>query len=291
MHKIVAYIKNNFNVRVMECRFKCQRCFYQTDVKQNLMKHLQRKIKCEPVSPEKDIDVLILLEELGSKAQNDKSFCCPQCSKCFNNKSNMYRHHKNCKSGSKHVDVNYLNKKIDILQTEVDRLKGHTIINQQNNIYQQNIQINVNNFNQLKDFGNESLSHIPDTFLTKCLLDMNKGLEQLLHEIHFSESAPENHNVRLRSKKQNMLEVYKDGSWSCSDKNNTLDQMIKRGYKVLFAHFINKKNNDNHIKENTDTLTSWFIDLSGQKGECYYKLRRDIYVLILNNTFYVLGKA
>jgi hypothetical protein len=112
----------------------------------------------------------------------------------------------------------------------------------------------------------------------------------LLNQIHFHPDYPENRNIRIKSKKQKLLEKYEDKGWVKCDQNNTLDEMIRKGYKILFAHFINKKDQDSDLKEREDYVSKWFIDLCSQTGNEYYRLRRDLYLLIMNNTMYVLQK-
>jgi hypothetical protein len=178
---------------------------------------------------------------------------------------------------------------LKFLRKEVERLaiSQQQASNTTNNI--EHVQINQIS---LQSFGQEDTSHIDRDFLTHCLLNTTKGVTSLLNKIHFDPDNRHNCNVRVKSKKQNLLEkINDDGTWEKCDKNNTLDEMIRKGYKILFAHFLATKDEMDHVKENEHILHTWFTDLSSRKGDEYYRLRRDLFVLVLNNTVYFLGKV
>jgi hypothetical protein len=143
-----------------------------------------------------------------------------------------------------------------------------------------NIQINLNNY------GEESLQHLSIEFLNDCMKRLNTGMKNLVKQIHFNPEIPENHNIRILSKKQNLLETFRDGNWHPCDKNSTLDEMIKKGYKILFQHFIN--NHDETSHELSEQIRNYFVNLMNKEPSVYYDLRRELYVMVMDNTLYVL---
>lgn len=303
--------------------FKCKRCGFDSQHKHVLKRHLLRKNVCA-VSPEcggEDIDVNDLLQELEPEIdENVQSYKCEFCDKRFKHLSNKSAHKKTCAAkrsiekqvvnseetrtvnkaaaflqeagaqnvlgdlvglaGDNGVAINLLQKICTLLETQQNTPTTQVIATQNN------IQINLNNF------GNESLQHVKQdsSFLTDCLLNCNNGIKQLLQKIHFDKEAPMNNNIRVLSRKQNLLERFEDGIWKPCDKNNTLDDMIRRGYRILYQHFLDNLLSD-EIKEREDFLTDYFIKLGSRSNNIYYQLRRDVFVMILDNTLYVVGRT
>lgn len=292
--------------------YECARCKYHCSSKQTMEKHFLRKAACSVDSDGgRDIPLDVLYTELTGKLY--QRYKCDFCSHESSCSSNKLTHMKTCRFKPPNVSktINHqctqeneesqknimetLPKEVvdelKFLRKEIERLSNCqlTATNTTNHIDIENVQINQFT---VHPFGKEDTSHIDTEFLTNCLLNTTKGVASLLNKIHFDNIKPENKNLRVKSKKQNLLEkVVDDGSWEQCDKNNTLDEMIRKGYKILFAHFLATKNDMEHIKENEHILQNWFTDLSSQKGDEYYRLRRDLFVLVLNNTVYFLGKV
>lgn len=285
--------------------FECKRCHYKTGTKQSLVKHLLRKKPCctEVDSPELDVNKLYF-ELTGSDIVRHKCpFCCYEASTV----TNLNVHKRTCKYGKDQVPTdealskfisegqcekpmshNAMMQEIKALRQELESLKNKPTNSSQTTNNIENLQINQYN---MHPFGKEDMSHIDQDFLTTCLLNTSKGVANLLSRIHFDPDTPQNNNIRVKSKKQNLLEkVVEDGTWEQCDKNNTLDEMIRKGYKILFAHFLATKEESDNVKENEFALQNWFTDLSSRKGDEYYRLRRDLFVIVLNNTIYFLGK-
>lgn len=271
--------------------FECKRCKYTCGTRQALEKHLMRKTPCKCTCESPELDVYVLYKELtGTDFSRHK---CTWCSYESGSISNLIAHKRLCKFQKDDNEQTKpdccqtaLLQEIQALRKELEDVwKNGTTTNRIQHIEH----LQINQFN-LQPFGKEELRHIDETFLTKCLLNTTQGVANLLSKIHFDEEVPQNRNVRVKSKKQNLLEkVIDDGTWEQCDKNNTLDELIRKGYKILFAHFLEAKEENEHVKENEHALQSWFIDLSSKKGE-YFRLRRDLFVLVLNNTVYFVGK-
>ena len=74
--------------------YKCERCGYETADKYALIKHLNRKNKCNTILS--DISCEELLQKLEKKYV-DNAPECPYCNSKFNYINNMYAHKKYCK--------------------------------------------------------------------------------------------------------------------------------------------------------------------------------------------------
>lgn len=268
--------------------FCCKRCGYSTDVKQNYLKHLRRKKTC-PCTLE-DISVGVLLTEVMSNKES--SHACQYCSKHFNDRSNMYKHMKKCKNDElikKISEVEAMNEKIKILETQLAEIKttSHII---QPTITNNNIQNNIVNIN-LHDFGMESKAHLSREFLNKCFAD--KGLVDLIGNLHFDKDCPQNHNVRLKSRKQELMEVFTNGKWIVKDQDQTLTELIQSGYRILRMH--GRKNKDTILEDEdideddyeevVQWLESIYEDRQAQKP-----LKRDLIILFMNNQAMLLGR-
>jgi hypothetical protein len=113
-----------------------------------------------------------------------------------------------------------------------------------------------------------------------------------MKEIHFNPQVPENHNIRVYSRKRKILEKYTDCGWHVCDQNNTLDEMIRRGYRILFKHlaclneqYMVEKSDDDDDKiiirnENANNYLTKLI----RKENIYFELRRDLYMMILDGS-------
>lgn len=174
---------------------------------------------------------------------------------------------------------------------------ANIIIHQNSPIINQNAPTTVFNTININNFGNERIIHITKDFLDDCLKRSNNGMKNLFKEIHFNIQIPENHNIRVLSKKQNMLEKYIDGVWHPCDKNNTLDEMIKKGYRILFKHlnesspFETSDNDQNEQFIRNEYVNKYLMQIMRKDSNIYYELRRDLYMMILDGTLYILGKV
>ena len=288
----------------MENVHLCKRCNVKFNAKHHLLNHLKRKFKCKPIDLDHDLPVDGLIEEMNKKEKC--KYTCEKCSKQFTTKQNLKRHNDcNCKNNINAI-VNLKNTNIDSIkydflknyvqeienrlkEVETNSSKILTSIDGSNNNI--NIQNNILHI-QLQNFGNEKTEHLTSQFLDKCLLECNSGVTNLLREIHFNPNIPENHNIRSLSKKQNTLEMFSDGVWHACDKNNTLDKMIRNGYKILFQHFANTHldNDTEEQQQRNEYINEYLTKIMRKEGNIYYELRRDLYMLILDGNFYILGR-
>lgn len=276
--------------------YECKRCGYSSDRLCNLKKHLNKKNECEPKYS--NDTVASLLANLYGHDKKEKHFNCDDCGKEYASRSGLFFHKKknNCKSSEKptpsepNIDINkllheLLQKHLE-LESKIDALTNqqHSTVQMNNNGVNNgvinNIQINLNNY------GEENLQHLSDEFLNDCVKRLNTGVKNLVKHIHFNPEIPENQNIRLLSKKHNLLQIFRDGQWHPCDKNNTLDEMIKKGYRILHRHFIDNRNETS--LELSDKIQDYFVNLINKEPSIYYNLRRELFVMIMDNTLYVL---
>ena len=89
----------------------------------------------------------------------------------------------------------------------------------------------------------------------------------------------------------NIFEKYIDSEWRACDASNTLDELIKKGYKILNAHYTEHFMNDPDIYENEDKLKSYdrFRFLGDISWNEYYAVKRELRLLVKDRTMYVLS--
>lgn len=229
----------------------CKRCLHATATKSNLLSHLRNKKECHVENNKGGvhIDIQAYINELLTVVQDPKKYSCPHCNYQFNHSQSMYRHFKTCKKISSPADDTATKDEKDILierlQAELETYKqkgNHTIINNTNNGTIINITINKNNF------GAEDTSYISDDFIKYCIENPSRGIAQLIENIHYNPEHPENHNIRCKSLKNNIFEKFIDSEWTVCDASNTLDELIKKGYKIMNTYYMD------NIHDNDDIL-------------------------------------
>lgn len=277
---------------------ECERCCRVFDTKPHLIQHLKRKLPCEPLRS--DIEPVILIEKLTRKEYDEKHiYCCDYCNLRFMTSSGKRKHMDGCSSRLQSFLDNKIKESqiVKSMQEEISNLKqqlnDHQYINNvtTNNIVNNNIQNNI--VVNLKDFYVDYVPHIEmdKDFLETCL--MNKDITKLIENIHCDKDHPEYHNVRIKSTKNSFMEVYADGKWIVTDSEETLDDLVKKGYRVLkrYSH-----KNKNHLKkrceddgEEYSDLMDWLEDIY-DNNKVNKPLKKQLLLLFINNRVMLLGK-
>lgn len=258
--------------------YTCKRCNYSTNIRNHLLNHYNRKRICVAKDKDSDVSIETLITEFHANQEKTRSHLCDQCHKRFASLGSLNRHLKSCDIGPFNFDI--LVKELKDIKTQIYNLKSQS----------PSVTYNTQNVNNhiIVNFGHERLDHITNEFLTHCLLEMGNGVNRLIDKIHFDNDVPENMNIRLKSRKSKTLEKYTHDGWISCDANNTLDELFTKGYRILFQHFYNVKENHDRVKVNESTLQNWFLQMMDRKTNAYYKIRRDLYMLICNNALFVV---
>lgn len=276
----------------MTSQWICKRCNHSTTSKGNLLSHLRRKQSC--IVSQEDISVDILIKELTN--DDNKKFSCPKCNTKLSTRPSLSRHKKNCNVEPEEtkdkcvVDADIIAALQKQNQELVERLEQverrlNTPHNQNiTNNTQININVNTNNF------GNEDTSYLSHDFLSHCLLNPRKGMSSLIENIHYNREYPNNQNLRCKSLKQNLFEKYIDSEWRTCDASNTLDELIKKGYRILNSHYTQNYMNDPTIleDENRQKIYERFRFLSDTHCNDYHAVKRELRVLVKDRTLYLL---
>jgi transcription elongation factor Elf1 len=283
----IIITEDNDNITIVSPEVKiwtCRRCGHESSSKCNLLKHLRRKTPC--IDTNNVITIEAYIQELLKREYNEKTYDCQFCGTKFNAYQNRHRHYKTCKEAKKQNKENIIKE----LQEENNRLKEQL----NNHILPQSIVNNIINNNTINitinNFGNEDTSHLTHDLLSHCLFNPSKGLPKLIDNIHYNPNVPSNFNLRHKSTKNNLLEKYENEHWMECDTSNTLDELIRKGYRILNTHYTEYYMNDPDICENEikQRALERFRFLSDKTCNEYHSVKRDLRLLIKDRTMYLV---
>lgn len=252
----------------------CSRCHYKTNVYCNLKKHLARKQLCDSIhstmSPED------ILASIDYEATKDKKYVC-ECGKRFSTASSRSHHKSKCQG--KQDEIAELKKEIRELKERMTQPINHIHVTNNNVI---NV-IPVNNTTEpLRDFGSENRNAIPYSCIIGCVLD-NLNYRGLLENLHFDPDYPENHNVRLKSIKRSMMEIYKNNRWNVTTLQNGLKELIDQGTRIFNEFLHNNKHRILEEELTQDELHDLLIqlgDVDAMSKKYIEPMKQDIQALL-----------
>lgn len=260
--------------------YTCKRCGYETSYLQCMRKHLDRKNPCK--STFSNIPPSVLINEIVQD-RYDSVYKCKHCKKEFTSAQSKYQHSKKCKESK--PQIGELISTIEDLRREIENLKKTPRFLNTGDITNNNIQINI------RDFGHENISYLPTDFLTSCFV--NKDMVGLLSNLYCDKDHPENHNVRIRSLKRNLIETRVENRWIVQDEDDALTESIRNGYRILVRHA--HKHKEEIISEELDSeneyyqLKQWLEEVYDSKRE-QKPIKRKLLLLLLSNQTILLGK-
>lgn len=315
-----SHLEEEHSDNDVEETWVCRRCSHESTTKSNLLSHLRRKKPCKITGEAVSIESYIN-ELLARPQQEPKKYSCPSCNYQFNTRQSKSRHMKTCKVANKETTntpqvptqpvtqqatvntaternddiIAFLIKKVEVLENLVlerdnksrNGISNDTHFNTQitNNSTQININVNLNTF------GQEDTSYLTPDFLSYCLLNPRKGMTSLIENIHYNKDYPNNQNLRCKSFKQNIFEKYVDSEWRACDASNTLDELIRKGYRILNAHYTENIMNDPAIFEDEDKQKIYekFRFLGDTSCLDYFAVKREVRVLVKDRTMYLIA--
>lgn len=246
--------------------FVCPRCHYESDVKNNFIRHLMKKTQCKAQFSNEEPE--IILQKIVTKPKDPTT--CEWCNKTFAFKSGLSRHRKTCIL-------------IPVVKASDTSLKQSQVNNTQiiNNYI--NIAINCNS---PAPFLKENITHIPDEYVYNCAQRLDNGLIDLIKSIRFNPEHPENMNVKMHRKKQKTLYVFNGERWNICDAKWTLEEMIVHGARILYQKMLTQVDQEKFLDEDSteSKIQSWLLSVLPKNNEKIMgKLSRRIYAMILDN--------
>lgn len=277
-----------------EFKYICPRCGHGTHLKANMTSHLGNKKECKVKF--QNISREAILATLKNPPPKLPQMECPKCKKVVA-KANISRHTKTCKekpqattntSNQQPIQLDplqierYINERVEAALKE--KLQGNTTIYNT---------INNNTFNiTVNPYGNETTTHLTSEFLSHCIMNPRRGITELIENIHYNDNVPENKNVRFKSNKKNTFEKFRDNMWIECDASNTLDELIRKGYRILNNHYTNTFLTDPQFVEDElrMSVVERFRLLDDPTCQFYFSAKRDVRLLIKNKTLYVVAQ-
>jgi hypothetical protein len=254
-------------------------------LKANMTSHLKNITLCEAkVSHITREDALKMFEVTRKLPSIECHFC-----KKIVTKKSYTRHLTTCRNKpSSSISSTVTN---DVLLERLNRIEAMFNGMQQ----QHSITYNTYNNNTLnisvKPYGSETMTHLTSEFLSHCLENPSKGITKLIENIHYNADVPENYNLRFKSNKNGTFEKYMDEQWIECDSSNTLDELIRKGYRVLSKHYDDNyrgkpEYDEDDFKREAIEMFRFLADTTSLK---YCSVKRDMRLLVKNKTVYVIA--
>lgn len=293
--------------------YKCERCGYLTEYKGNLKNHFKRKKPCNPILSNTSIETLKekfnkkliknkklinsikiepelnpiepKLNPINKINKSEKKYICKFCKKSYSTNSNLHKHMKKCTNvdlSDNEKVVNYINdikkenkeikKEKKKMRKEIEKLIDKLAeANTTNNNIQQNIIIN--------NYGKENLDYLTPEYLTNLLKIPFQSIQSLIKNIHFNPKHPENHNIKITNKKQNLATVYNSGIWEFKDKKDVIENIVDNSYNMLDCHY---DTNLDDLNKNKQTRFIEFQDKYSSDNKTKKKIEKDTEIIVLN---------
>ena len=148
--------------------------------------------------------------------------------------------------------------------------------NTTNNITQtQNIQLN--------SYGNEDMSHITDTLKTQMLKIPFRMIPKMIEAVHFNDDKPENKNIVIPNKKENLVKIFQGDKWVYKNKTDTITDLVDSKYTIIDEHYEEMKSSNSVSPYVKTTFTQFKNFYEDSDAEMVEKLKKDCELVLLNN--------
>ena len=225
-----VYVEKNTN------EFCCDKCSRSFTRKDSLKRHMT--ICKGTINPFMCIYCNKVLADRSSKSQHQK-ICPSQFSMLLNNQYNQNQEKQN-----QVFPVNANN----LITSQSGNINNGTV-NNNNNI--NNGTVNNNTYHiHINNLGHEKMDHITPEFIAKCIrMNSHLSICEMFDKVHKNPDIPENHNVVIMNKRDELMHVFKNDRWTIQDKNATLDEITDIYITLLRTFYLN---NDELKQEDID---------------------------------------
>ena len=131
--------------------------------------------------------------------------------------------------------------KSDRLQAQLDGMARRIQELEERAVVPTSVTVNTNNLVVINNFGQEDISFLNDATLKERFLDKYNGILKTVQDVNMNPDRPENHNVRILSRKRNVAESHVGGAWLPVPLSKAVDDLIRRGHDINSRPFIMDK--------------------------------------------------
>jgi hypothetical protein len=136
---------------------------------------------------------------------------------------------KDAKIKEKDARIKELELKLEIAELKEKIANTTKVTNNNNDNSKNKTIINVT----INAFGEEKIDYITDEKKIKYCKENYKSLKTYLNDVHFNPNHPENHNIKLQNKKENMCLIMENNKWNHITKDILYDRMKMAAYGAL----------------------------------------------------------
>jgi hypothetical protein len=231
-----------------------------------------------------------------------KIYKCDFCPKTFTIHANKRRHEMyRCKENPEFLDklINDKNNRIKNLQKDKETLEKdketlekdkEKLEAEKKELYKQvstlldkvgdtNIQNNI----ILNSYGKEDLSHITDTLKTELLSIPYGAIPKMIEAIHFNDEKPENKNIMIPNKKENLVKVFEGDKWIYKNKNDTITDLVDSKYNIIGDHYFEMDSAEKVTPQIKTTFTKFRKFYEDGDEEMVADLKKQCELVLLNN--------
>jgi len=303
----------------------CNLCNFSTSIRKHLETHHNTKkhknkeehygLKFSKSSTNIAQMSTTIAENSTNEHKLDKNYGCEFCNRILKTKANLTRHQKfYCKSYIPPTEMDVMHEKLKNFESLLENQKKQhdkekkmlfkqiekllDKVGNTTNIQNNNIESNIQNNIILNNYGKEDLSHITDKFKKQLIKIPYSMIPKMIEAVHFNDKCPENKNISLTNKKDNLIKIFKDNKWVYQGKEETINSLVDGKYMILDSFFENKfehsdseNNDDEEPSEEIDK--DHFITKSNyikfreyfEKGDkdIVENLKKECEIVLLNN--------
>ena len=107
------------------------------------------------------------------------------------------------------------------------------------------------------------------------------AIPKLIEKVHFNDAKPENKNIMLPNKKDNLVKVFQGDKWVYKDKKETITNLVDSKYLIIDDHF--EDNNDKLPRYITSEFIKFKKYYDESDNDMVENLKKDCELVLLNN--------
>ena len=105
----------------------------------------------------------------------------------------------------------------------------------------------------------------------------------MIEAIHFNDEKPENKNILLPNKKENLVKVYEGNKWVYKNKSETISDLVDSKYNIIDDHY-DEMDSKNEVSPFVKTTFTKFRKVYDEgDAEMVDKLKKECELVLLNN--------